>query len=394
MKSVVAMCAFVAALSGTTRAQLFVGQSDSSVMTKVADVSALPAVSFTDKFPFDVQGAARGAGNTVYLCSGFFTTQLYTWNQVSAPVATVQVQVSGGVYGLGYAGGKLYGFANYASPMGIYEIDPSTGAGTLKVDTSAQGYRFFALDGNQADGMLYGFTEYGSPTGLYRIDPNAGTLTFLQGSPPNSYGMCRGMAVGGNRAFMVATHPTDSFYSYDLGQGAGGVYVPFTNPYPSSQNGGGAWLGPVSCSTPTTYCTVGTTVSGCSPAISFAGSPSASASSGFTLTSANVDAQRTGLFFYAVANPGFIPVQWGMGNTSYLCVKAPTQRMNVQSSGGTTGCTGAFASDWNAFMATNPGAFGNPRTTGARFEAQLWMRDPLSTKTTILSNALRFDLCP
>jgi hypothetical protein len=145
---------------------------------------------------------------------------------------------------------------------------------------------------------------------------------------------------------------------------------------------------------PTTYCTVGTTSGGCSPAIGFTGAPSASASSGFSLTCNSIDAARTGLFFYAVTDVNFVPAQWGVGGTSYLCVKAPTQRMNAQNSGGTTGCTGNFSQDWNAFMAANPSALGNPRVAGASFDAQLWMRDPPNPKTTTLSNACRYVLAP
>ena len=63
-------------------------------------------------------------------------------------------------------------------------------------------------------------------------------------------------------------------------------------------------------------------------------------------------------------------------------------------SGGTTGCTGGFAQDWRAFMAANPTALGNPLAAGQNFDAQLWMRDPPSPKTTILSDALRFTVCP
>ena len=89
-----------------------------------------------------------------------------------------------------------------------------------------------------------------------------------------------------------------------------------------------------------------------------------------------------------------MPTVWGSGGSTFLCIKAPTQRLGIGDSGGTTACTGAFTADWNAFMAAHAGALGNPRTLGERFEAQLWMRDPLSPKTSILSNALRFDLCP
>jgi hypothetical protein len=45
-------------------------------------------------------------------------------------------------------------------------------------------------------------------------------------------------------------------------------------------------------------------------------------------------------------------------------------------------------------MAANPGVLGNPRIAGSSFDAQLWMRDPPSQKTTILSDGLRFVLAP
>jgi hypothetical protein len=145
---------------------------------------------------------------------------------------------------------------------------------------------------------------------------------------------------------------------------------------------------------PTNYCTVGTTSLGCSPAITSTGTPSASASSGFTLQCNNIDANQTGLFFYGVTNVGFTPVQWGATGTSFFCVKSPVERMGPMNSGGTTGCTGAYAQDWNAYLFANPGAIGTPRIAGASFDAQVWMRDPPSGKTTILSDALRFVLAP
>jgi hypothetical protein len=151
---------------------------------------------------------------------------------------------------------------------------------------------------------------------------------------------------------------------------------------------------------PTTYCTVGTTSGGCSPAISFSGTPSASAATGFMLEcgiASPIDGLRNGLFFYAVTDLAFVPAQWGIGGTSYLCVKAPTQRMNTQNTGGVGGtCSGSISQDWNAFMANpvNAGALGNPRAAGASFDAQLWLRDPPNPKTTTLSNAVRFILAP
>jgi hypothetical protein len=143
----------------------------------------------------------------------------------------------------------------------------------------------------------------------------------------------------------------------------------------------------------TNYCTAGTTTNGCSAAISGAGLPSASAPSGFTLSVANVEGQKQGLIFYGVSGGTALP--WFTGSTSLLCVKSPTQRMNAQLSGGVSGaCNGSFSADWNAFRFANPSALGQPFSAGDEVRAQAWFRDPPAPKTTNLSNAAAFTLCP
>jgi hypothetical protein len=251
--------AFVHAASG----QLLVGQDTTGVMVKIGEMSGFPNVSYSDAFEFSANGAAARPEGGVYFCSGF-NGDLYLWDGFSAPEFLVQAQVPG-LSGLGYGNGKLYGFGNFASPMGIYEVNPATGAATLKVDTSASGLRFFALDFNPADGLLYGFSEYGN-SGLWSINPETGAITRLAGTPPGSYGMFRGAAVGNNTVYLVAAHPTDTFYAYDIGQGVGGTYTPFANPYPESINGAGAWMGPPpantgACCRPDGVCVITTSVS-------------------------------------------------------------------------------------------------------------------------------------
>jgi hypothetical protein len=144
-----------------------------------------------------------------------------------------------------------------------------------------------------------------------------------------------------------------------------------------------------------TYCTAGTTSSGCLPAIAGSGTPSASAGSGFTISVANVEGQRAGLIFYGIDNSNWSPLPWLSGSTSFLCVKPPTQRTPPQSSGGTSGaCNGSFAVDWNAFVATNPGALGAPFGGSETVFAQAWFRDPPAPKTTNLSDGLQFTVQP
>src|SRR6185503_6877374 len=100
----------------------------------------------------------------------------------------------------------------------------------------------------------------------------------------------------------------------------------------------GAWSNTLLGPPVVTYCTAGTSTNGCVPSIGATGTPSASASSGFVITVANVEGQKQGLLFYGIN--GRNAVAWG-GGSSFLCVKSPTQRMGPQNSGGTAGqCDG------------------------------------------------------
>ncbi len=139
------------------------------------------------------------------------------------------------------------------------------------------------------------------------------------------------------------------------------------------------------------YCTSGSSSNGCAAQISASGVASASAATGFTVTVSSVDGQRQGLLFYGVSGPTASP--WGA--QSFLCVKAPTQRTAPHNSGGTSGaCDGALALDWNAWRAAHPSALGQPFAAGDSIWLQGWFRDPASSKTTALSNALEARLCP
>src|SRR5262249_20773945 len=131
---------------------------------------------------------------------------------------------------------------------------------------------------------------------------------------------------------------------------------------------GDTYLARWSCPPPqvfsgTAYCTAGTTSHGCVPAIQGVGVPSASAGSNFTLLTLSVEGQKSGLVFYGVTSANAAP--WGSGSTSFLCVKPPTQRTATSSSGGTVNaCDGALSIDWNAYIASHPGALGQPFVGG------------------------------
>jgi hypothetical protein len=142
---------------------------------------------------------------------------------------------------------------------------------------------------------------------------------------------------------------------------------------------------------PQSYCTAGTSSNGCTPTLSASGSVSASGASAFLVTAQGVEGQKPGLVFYGVSGAASSP--WGA--TGFLCVKAPQQRTTQSNSGGTSGaCDGALVLDWNAYMNAHPSALGQPFQAGNLVWLQGWYRDPPSTKTTALTDALACVVCP
>lgn len=235
--ALILLCAIPAFGAGT----LFVGLEGASAPTYTSDLEGFPGVSWTPGFTFDVSGAASTPGGQVYICNGAFTTRLYKADMAGHPPAlmsTISVDISG----LAYGRETLYGFSNYATPKGIYSIEPTSGAATLVVDVyTGTGFRFFALDYNPADDLLYGYTEYGN-TGLYSINIDTGEMIEVADPFPASNSSGRALAVGNNTVYILATRGDDGIdgYSYDLSQGIGGDWVAFTNPYPQYHNTGGA----------------------------------------------------------------------------------------------------------------------------------------------------------
>ncbi len=147
------------------------------------------------------------------------------------------------------------------------------------------------------------------------------------------------------------------------------------------------------CTIVISYCTSGTTSSGCVPLLSTFGTPSAAASSGFTVRATSVEGQKTGLIFYGTSGPK--SVAWAPGSTSFLCVKSPTQRTSALATGGAAGaCDGALTLDFLAWKAAHPTALGQPLVAGEILNFQGWFRDPLAAATTNLTNAVQVKLCP
>jgi len=144
-----------------------------------------------------------------------------------------------------------------------------------------------------------------------------------------------------------------------------------------------------------TYCTSQTSSNGCIPSIAASGTPSATATSGFTISSSNMQNNRRGMLVYSLSGRASTPFQGGI-----LCVQAPVFRSPILMSGGSASgldCSGSLARDWNAFVQGLGGGSPQPAAwiVGTQVTAQWWSRDPGSFPgQSNLSNAVDFAVGP
>lgn len=131
---------------------------------------------------------------------------------------------------------------------------------------------------------------------------------------------------------------------------------------------------------PATYCTAKVNSQGCTPAITWSGTPSASSGSPFLVEAQNLVPASVGLLFYSTSGPQAAPFQGG-----YLCVESPLFRTPPASSGGSGPCSGSLSIDFNAHIASGA----HPALkAGASFWGQYWSRDVASPSATSLTDAI------
>ena len=196
-------------------------------------------------------------------------------------------------------------------------------------------------------------------------------------SPPQDVG---GFWNGG--AHVLGT--TYSLHQIDVNGGSFQVVVEGLNAHDGSVNafqlvkltgGGGV----------TSYCTAKTTSGGCTPNLTSSGTPSASAGSGFVVSSPSVQPGVVGIFFYGQSGMLSAPFQGG-----FLCVNPPLLRTPMQSSGAAGACAGLFSIDFNTYTASGV----DPSLVqGSTVFIQNWFRDPPEPISgSGLSNALTFTI--
>ena len=299
---------------------------------------------------------------------------------------------------------------NYVSAVANYVIN--TGANTTSVDIQAGGFSPAVINVTAGAHVIFTNTSGSnqsvtSATAPYTFDSS----TLLNGQSweqifvsPGTYsvlsspsGLMATVNVTGSADTVKATYSGGNIYRALMTDTAGGTGIElvyelvFTDWAGNKLVTNNLSVSKLDC-TPSSYCTAGTSASGCTATLSSTGTPSLSAGSGFTVTASAVEGSKDGLFFYGTN--GQQANAWGSG-TSFQCVTPPVQRAGILTGSGTNGmCNGTFNQDFNAFWAT--AVPGKVPGLGQEVSMQLWYRDPQNTsnQTTSLSDALKFRVCP
>lgn len=139
---------------------------------------------------------------------------------------------------------------------------------------------------------------------------------------------------------------------------------------------------------PRAYCTAKINSQGCTPAVQWVGTPSATLLAPFRIQAHSVLNNKAAILFYGHAAAA-TPFRGGT-----LCVQAPFKRTALQDSQGgppPDDCSGFLSFDFNHHVRTG----GDPAlVAGAQVFAQHWYRDPSASFGTGLTDAIHFSLCP
>jgi len=222
-------------------------------------------------------------------------------------------------------------------------------------------------------GGTYRFVEPGNPSGA--IVPSVGN--WNAGTYQQSFGTWPSGTSSVYNEPITRFHASAGRWTLAIWDWAGGDVGSFTS---WRLNGYFVPVGPAYFPS----CPGGLTSNGCVAGMTAANNPSVTNAYSCYLDTVNVEGARNGLIFYGIYGPVSLPF-----GDSTMCVKTPTQRTPVQSSGGAAGtCNGVFSLDWNAYRLANPYALGQPFHVGSTLMLQAWFRDPPAPGGTNLSSAL------
>jgi len=284
----------------------------------------------------------------------------------------------------------IFYVVNLSSPIGRFTLNPFTMLSSLP----SAGKIFYGLAHDRVNDTLWGFCQDNGQ--IVPLPPAGADLVEL-----NEFDITTG-ALTGNGGWSV-TH------GVQLQNIAGGMDIYDDEPL----NPGkltfvvlhqfapdtvyGLDLGKFTQTPAVVYCTAKLNSLGCTPAIAAVGFSSASLSSGFEVSAANVRNQSAGVLLYG--NSGRLNVPFSGGT---LCLRTPFRRAPATNSGGSpwpaADCSGVFSVDLNSFaqglLAGTPAPF--LTIAGSVVNCQWWGRDVglAAPGNTTLTDALEFAVGP
>ena len=378
------LLAFTAA-SQPARAQLIVGVQTDAANTYNAAVWHIDLTSGdrTLLFPGGASAiAVDDAGGRVFVANG---SELSLWNYGSGPAATLlgTVLKPGGtvlnVTGLGYGGGRLFATAVASGPppaQWLYEIDLTTLTATPMPTTVALSW-IEAVSFDPTSGLFYLQHDSGS---LYTMD-------ILGGGAPQAVADIQfgpdGGTLGANGLYYVTYDNAAPIPIFSVATNAytgSSIWSPYYNGLDAA---GADWAPSLTAAAgPRVYCQP-SPVTGNHLRTLHAGTPSASAGSGFTITHTQIPSSSRVQPHFSLSGPASAPFFGGL-----RCVRVPVFRMPQ-----TQSVTGTHVLDFNAYIASgaNPGLVAG-QTVWFQLAAQ--NAAGAANGTFTLSAAVRFTIAP
>lgn len=377
--------AVVIALACAARAQLIVGQANTNAPPTIwhIDVATGERTALFQSTAMAL--AVDDVGGFVYTLR--VDGQLTRWAYGSGlpPVVLGPVTGAGGdVIALAFGAGRMFG----ASTGGfVIEINPTTLAAT-PIALSPQLHHVEGLSYDAPSGLFFAVDE-STQADLYSID-------LLNGGNPVLIAYINwdgdSAAVGGGRVYVMPDGAA-SIATYDLASGAFAANA-LWNPYAGFGFECGSEWAPnlVPPAAPRVYCQPKPGPAACLPRTLYAGSPSASAGSGFVISNIALRDNAAVQPVYSLNGQAFAPLYGG-----WRCINTPLRRMPLlnavhDTSGNVAAsCDSRVDIDFNAVIASG---FDPALVAGQQVCLQLLVRDGSFANGINLTPGIEFTVGP